>query len=162
MVSNPVQPYLALGRDDGIVDFIHVFAPDNPKILCALNLCKEGISDIQFSQQGNYVVACAVETGLIFVAESNLGIQMEIRSFINAKAKISSFVVVELKTELKIVTLISTQTCCLSGNKIIVFSMAHESTELIEQIFIDLPGIYSRLYVNPLGKFDFYAIPHQS
>jgi hypothetical protein len=69
MVSNPVQPYLALGRDDGIVDFIHVFAPDNPKILCALNLCKEGISDIQFSQQGNYVVACAVETGLIFVAE---------------------------------------------------------------------------------------------
>lgn len=69
MVSNPAQPYVALGRDDGIVDFINVSAPDNPKILSALNLCKEGISDIQFSQQGNYVVACAVETGIIFVIE---------------------------------------------------------------------------------------------
>jgi hypothetical protein len=94
--------------------------------------------------------------------QSNPGIQIGIRSFINVKAKISNFVVVELKTELKIVTLISTQTCCPSGNKIIVFSVVHESTELIEQIFIDLPGIYSRLYVNPLGKFDFYAIPHRS
>jgi len=69
MVSNPAQPYVALGRDDGIVDFINVSAPDNLKILSALNLCKEGISDIQFSQQGNYVVACAVETGIIFVIE---------------------------------------------------------------------------------------------
>lgn len=69
MVSNPAQPYLALGRDDGIVELINVLAPDNPKILSVLNLCKEGISDIQFSQQGNYVVACAVKTGIIFVLE---------------------------------------------------------------------------------------------
>lgn len=94
--------------------------------------------------------------------QSNPGTQMGIRSFINAKAKLSSFVVVELKTELKIVALLSTQTCCASGNKIIVFSMAHESAELIQQIFIDLPGIYSRLYANPLQKLDFYAIPHRS
>lgn len=94
--------------------------------------------------------------------QSNPGTQVGIRSFINAKAKLSSFVVVELKTELKIVTLLSTQTCCPSGNKIIVFSMAHESAGLIQQIFIDLPGIYSRLYANPLQKFDFYAIPHWS
>lgn len=69
MVSNPAQPYVALGRDDGIVDFINLSVPDNPKILSALNLCKEGISDIQFSQQGNYVVAYAVENGIIFVIE---------------------------------------------------------------------------------------------
>lgn len=69
MVSNPAHPYVALGRDDGSVDFINVSAPDNPKILSELNLCKEGISDIQFSQQGNYVVAYAVETGIIFVIE---------------------------------------------------------------------------------------------
>jgi len=94
--------------------------------------------------------------------QSNPGTQMGIRSFINAKAKFSSFVVVELKTELKIVTLLSTQTCCASGNKIIVFSMAHESAKLIQQIFIDLPGIYSRLYANPIQKLDFYAIPHRS
>lgn len=94
--------------------------------------------------------------------QCNTGTQMGIRSFINAKAKLSSFVVVELKTELKIVTLLSTQTCCPSGNKIIVFSMVYESAELIQQIFIDLPGIYSRLYANPLQKFDFYAIPHRS
>jgi len=69
MVSNPAQPYVALGRDDGIVDFVNVSAPDNLKILSELNLCKEGISDIQFSQQGNYMVACAVETGIIFIIE---------------------------------------------------------------------------------------------
>jgi hypothetical protein len=69
MVSNPVQPYLALGRDDGIVDFINVFAPDNPKILTAVNLCKEGISSIQISQRGNYVVAYIMETGILFVIE---------------------------------------------------------------------------------------------
>jgi hypothetical protein len=69
MISNPVQPYLALGRGDGIVDFINVFAPDNPKILTAVNLCKEGISGIQISQQGNYAVACTVETGIFFVIE---------------------------------------------------------------------------------------------
>jgi hypothetical protein len=69
MVSNPLQPYLALGRDDGIVDFINVFAADNPKILTAVNLCNEGISGIQISQQGNYVVACTVETGMFFVIE---------------------------------------------------------------------------------------------
>lgn len=69
MVSSPAQPHLALGRDDGIVDFINVSAPDNPNILTALNLCKEGISDIQFSQQGNYMVAYAVKTGMMFVIE---------------------------------------------------------------------------------------------
>jgi hypothetical protein len=69
MVSNPVQPYLALGRDDGIVDFINVFAPDNPKILTAVNLCNEGISSIQISQRGNYVVAYIMETGILFVIE---------------------------------------------------------------------------------------------
>jgi hypothetical protein len=94
--------------------------------------------------------------------QTNPGTQIRIRSFINTKAKLSSFVIVELKTELKIVTLLSTQTCCHSGNKIIVFSMARESAELFQQIFIDLPGIYSQLYANPHQKFDFYAIPHRS
>jgi hypothetical protein len=94
--------------------------------------------------------------------QSNPWTQMGIRSFINAKAKLSSFVVVELKTGLKILALLSTQTCCPSGNKIILFSMEHESAEVIQQFFIDLPGIYSRLYASPLQKFDFYAIPHQS
>lgn len=69
MVSNPAEPYVALGRNDGVVDFINLSAPDHPKILNAFNLCKEGISDVQFSQQGNYVVACAVESGIIFVIE---------------------------------------------------------------------------------------------
>lgn len=69
MVSNPVQPYLALGRDNGIVDFINVLAPDNPTTLTTVNLCKEQISGIQISQQGNYVVACIMETGILFVIE---------------------------------------------------------------------------------------------
>jgi hypothetical protein len=69
MVSSPLQSYLALGRDDGIVDFIDVFATDDPKILTAINLCSEGISGIQISQQGNYVVACTMKTGKFFVIE---------------------------------------------------------------------------------------------
>jgi hypothetical protein len=70
--------------------------------------------------------------------------------------------VVELKTELKIITLISTRICCPSGNKIIIFSMAYESRELIQHTSIDLPGLYSGFYLNPVGEYDFYAIPHRS
>jgi hypothetical protein len=69
MVSNPLQSYLALGRNDGIVDFINVFAAEDPKILTAINLCNEGISGIQIDQRGNYVVACTMETGMFFVIE---------------------------------------------------------------------------------------------
>jgi hypothetical protein len=99
---------------------------------------------------------------MLIVLQSNPGFQMGVKSFINAKAKISSFVVVELETELKIVSLTSTQICCPSGSKIIVFSMVCGSAELTQQFFIDLPGIYSQLYINPLGKFNFYAIPRWS
>jgi hypothetical protein len=69
MVPNPLQSYLALGRDDGIVDFVNVFAADDPKILTAINLCNEGISGIQIAPHGNYVVACAMETGMFFAIE---------------------------------------------------------------------------------------------
>jgi hypothetical protein len=69
MVSNPLQSYLALGGDDGIVDFINVFAADDPKILTAINLCNERISGIQIDQHGNYVVACAMERGMFFSIE---------------------------------------------------------------------------------------------
>lgn len=74
----------------------------------------------------------------------------------------SNFSVVELKTELKIITLISTRICCPSGNKIVVFSMAYESRELIQYTSIDLPGLYSGFCVNPFGENDFYAIPNRS
>jgi hypothetical protein len=87
---------------------------------------------------------------------------MGVKSYINTKVKISNFLVIELKTELKIVSLISTRICCPSGNKMIIWSMAYESRELTEQTSIDLPGLYSGFYINPFGEYDFYAIPHRS
>ncbi|KDR23283.1 hypothetical protein L798_15590 [Zootermopsis nevadensis] len=56
----------------------------------------------------------------------------------------------------------STRIFCPSGNRIIVFSMAYESRELIQYTSIDLPGLYSGFYVHPFKKYDFYAIPHRS
>lgn len=84
------------------------------------------------------------------------------KSFINPKVKVVNFLAVELMAVLKIVALISTRLCCPSGNKIIVFSMACVSKEVIQQTFIDLPGLYSGFCINPFGKYEFYAIPHCS
>lgn len=89
-------------------------------------------------------------------------VQMGVKSFINAKVKVANFLAVELMAVLKIVALISTRLCCPSGNKIIVFSMACVSKEVIQQTFIDLPGFYSGFCISPFGKYEFYAIPHRS
>jgi hypothetical protein len=87
---------------------------------------------------------------------------MEVKSFINAKIKVANFLVVEHMDMLKIMALISTGLCCPSGNKIILFSMAYVSQEVIQQTVIDLPGLYSGLYIHPFGKYEFYAVPHCS
>jgi hypothetical protein len=87
---------------------------------------------------------------------------MEVKSFINAKIKVANFLVVELMAVLKIVALVSTTLGYPSGNKIILFSMAHISKEVIQQTFIDLPGLYSEFCISPFGKHEYYAIPHHS
>jgi hypothetical protein len=99
---------------------------------------------------------------MFVVLQSNPGVHMEVKSFINAKVKVANFLAIELKAVLKIMVLISTRLCCPSGNKIIVLSMAYVSKELIQQTFIDLPGLYSGFCVNPFGKYEFYGIPHRS
>jgi hypothetical protein len=87
---------------------------------------------------------------------------MEVKSFINANVKVANFLVVELMAMLKIMALISTRHCCPSGNKIILFSMAYISKEVIQQTIIDLPGLYSGFCISLFREHELYAIPHRS
>nr|CAD7395214.1 unnamed protein product [Timema cristinae] len=67
MVSSPKLPYIVLGRCDGVVDFLNVYCPESPQVLCQVSLCAWEIQDVQFTLSGNLLVAANTTNGDFFL-----------------------------------------------------------------------------------------------
>lgn len=66
MTSNPVMPYLGIGKPSGVVEFINVYEPKSHYTLAAIRLSREDINAIQFIPSGNIAIVASLHTGQVF------------------------------------------------------------------------------------------------
>ncbi|CAG2063081.1 unnamed protein product, partial [Timema podura] len=162
MVSSPKLPYIVLGRCDGVVDFLNVYCPERPQVLCQVSLCAWEIQDVQFTLSGSLLVAANTTNGDFFLIKANAGDRMEVLSYTSCKQEVTDFTVLESKKGLHLLVLVSSQKCCKAGLKIIVYEKLGDERILSLKGYVELAGYYIGLSFHPEINLRFFGVLHRS
>ena len=92
--ANPLYPFIAIGNVSGDIFLVSLVNPEHPEILTEFHLSHNAISNLQFSDAGNYLFVIDVETN-IFIIRGIPGEKMEIIEHLKEDFQILDFFVTE-------------------------------------------------------------------
>nr|CAD7408649.1 unnamed protein product [Timema poppensis] len=87
---------------------------------------------------------------------------MEVLSYTSCKQEVTDFTVLESKTGLHLLVLVSSQKCCKAGLRIVVYEKLPDERILSLKGYVELAGYYVGLAFHPEITLRFFGVLHRS
>lgn len=141
--ANPLYPFIAIGNLSGNIFLVSLVNPEQPEILTEFHLSHKAITDLQFSDAGNYLFVIDVEIN-IFIIKGIPGGKMEIIEHLKEDLQIVDFFVTETKDVFNVFVLQKFQEHpSLGGNSLVKIMNLNDGS--IVRMDYHLPAHYTSI-----------------
>lgn len=141
--ANPLYPFIVVGNASGDVFVVSLVNPEHPDILTEFHLSRNEITELQFSDAGNYLFVIDVEIN-IFIIKGIPGGKMEIIEHLKEDLQIVDFFVTETKETFNMFVLQKFQEHpSFGGNSLVKITKLKDGS--IERLFYHLPAHYTSI-----------------
>lgn len=119
--ENPEFPYVAVGYQDGYLELISLYHPDNPTHMTGFQLSRNKITHIYFCTYGKVFVTGNLDIGEFFILEGFPGGTIKVITSVQARQQIVDFMLVPSKNCYRLFVVPVTTKTQLSGHKFVRF-----------------------------------------
>ena len=154
--ANPLYPFIAIGNVSGDIFLVSLESPERPEVLTEFHLSHNAITNLQFSDAGNYLFVIDVDTN-IFIIKGIPGEKIEIIEHLKEDLQIVDFFVIESEDVFNMFVLHKFQEHPSLGGNSLVKIMNIENGSM-ERLVYHLPAHYTRILPIIGSDTSFYGI----